>query len=299
MKMVTEHDWLQVHEQATVKYLGARADDNLMPPSPQVPSNVTEVGLPTMSASVDVYGTTLDYLPVAVYIKNCPVALEFGTQYPMIGIMTPDGDVVQRYQTKVITPGSLSCVWMFDPKSELGIETSIRQKLYWNRVSQSLIPEKTPHTTSVSVTSGITETEGESLSFSIGAKVGFSKVITADLSSTLTKSFSHQVSITNQTSVTEQFAFPEKPVKQVVGIYQVNQTFSIYAGANLANYVANLNAHPALGSWYTFKAEMPFIYPGSSYLQVSGTDSPSALETKHMLSPEAIDVLVKNSLPLE
>jgi hypothetical protein len=294
--MAKKHDWLQVHEQATVKYLGTKADDSPMPPPPQVPSNVTEVGLPAMSASVDVDGTTLDYLPIAFYVTNLDRPIQFEKPYyPFIGIMTPDGNVVQSYKITDNTPGRLACIFMADPKSELGIGTSIKQTLHWVRLSQSWIPAETPHTTSVSVTSGITETEGESLSFSIGARIGFSKVITAELSSALTKSFNQQVSIIDQTTVAEQFTFPEKQTQQVVGVYQVNKTFSIYAGANLANFVAEYNTSD-WGYYFTVKAETPSTYSMPSYMQIAGTDSPSELETKHMLSSEAMEALVKRSV---
>lgn len=45
-------------------------------------------------------------------------------------------------------------------------------------------------------TSGITETDDETLSFTIGAKVGFNKGILGELSASLTESFSSQVAIT-------------------------------------------------------------------------------------------------------
>ena len=192
---------------------------------------------------------------------------------------------------------------MIDPQSDLGIGTSIRQTIYWERITQSWVPAETPHTTTIAVTSGITETDGETLSFTLGAKVSFNKGILGELSSSLTKSFSSQVSITEQTTVTDQFQFPEKTVQQVDGVYQLTQTFTVYPGPNLTNYVTEMNDgyKQACELTHTFcstyKAEMPFAYPEPSYLQIAGTDATGAGVIKFPLSQDEIKALVKKSVP--
>lgn len=297
-------NWIKVNEQAAVKYLGGEAGANTMPPPPVVPPNVITVGLPFNSASVDVDGSTLDYLPLALYCNQSDCSWEItDISYPLIGIMTTSGNVVQPKYKVNSNQGSLLFILMIDPQSDLVIGTSIRQTNYWERLTQSWVPAETPHTTTIAVTSGITETDGETMSFTIGAKVGFNqKGILGELSASLTESFSSQVSITEQTTVTDQFQFPEKTVQQVDGVYQLIQAFTVYPGPNLTNYVTEMNeAYKQVCEQMhlfcsTYKVEMPFTYPTPSYLQIVGTDATNVGVMKFPLSPDEIKALARKSI---
>lgn len=291
-------------DRASVTIVGS--SEGPMPPLPVVPPDVTKVGLPSQSESVEDQGTTLDYLPLAIYCKQkrCTWTIE-KIKSPIMSIMTPSGKVVQPKHKVNGSYGGLLWIFMIDPKSSLGDGTYINQTRFWQRLTQSWIPANEPHVTRIAVTQGITETESQSLSFTVGAKIGFAKkVINAELSASLTKSFGYSVSIHSESTVTDEFPFSAQPVEQVVGVYQLMERFMVYPGPNLANYVAGYNEHyrKICKSMKVFcmsvAAELPMTYPTSSYLQIAGTNDPTQLVEQPMLSQQEIGELVKNSIKL-
>lgn len=101
--------------------------------------------------------------------------------------------------------------------------------------------------------------------------------------------------------MTNQFQFPEKTVQQVDGVYQLMQSYTVYPGPNLTNYVAEMNEAniqtcELMPICETDTAEMPFAYPASSYLQIAGTDATGVGVMKFPLSPDEIKALVKKSI---
>ncbi|MGD2114526.1 MAG: hypothetical protein PVG07_05730 [Acidobacteriota bacterium] len=291
----------QEQDRATFEIVGEA--EGLMPPRPEVPPNVTEVGLPSESDSVENRGATLDYLPVAQFCTatKCKWTIT-DINYPILSIMTPDGKVVQPDYEVEGNFDDLLDVLMMAPESDLGEGTRISQVRFWRRLTQAWVPADEPHVTRVSVTEGITETESQSLSFTVGAKVGFNKVIFAELSAQLTESFGYSVSVSSEQTITEEFSFGEAPAEQVVGVYQLMERYVIYPGPNLANFVAAANE--IYGQWceslgymcQESAAELPFTYPASSYLQLAGTDDPSQPVERRMLSPREIRELAESSL---
>lgn len=272
--------------------------EGLIPPSPKVPPNVLRDGFPLRSETVNIEGRSLDYLPMASYCKRAKCGgtiTSIGS--PCMGIMTLTGKTTLpkfNYQGDL---NSLLFILMFDPNSILGEGTHINQTRYWQRVTQCWIPADESHITKIAVTEGITETESQALSFSVGAKVGFSaKVINAELSAALTKSFSYSISIKSETTVSNEFPFGKKPAPQVVAVYQLIDEYVIYPGQNFANYIFEWNKdwNYVLGEEFT--PEMPMTYPTSSYLQISGMDDQSYIADQPMLSQEEIRMLVKNSI---
>lgn len=273
--------------------------DQLMPPQPVAPPNVVEVGMPDRSDSVTVEGALIDYIPVAIYCgctDSCSGKLtSIGDD--IIGIMAPDGTVHQPKWSFSGDSGELLYILMVDPDSEYGVGTTVEQILYWQRISQSWVPANAPHTTSVAVTSGISESDTESLSFSVGANIQFgasTSKMNADLSSSLTKSFSSTVTISESTTVTETFSFEATPAQQVVAVYQLVQDFQISPGPNLLQvleamqqmYAARCSGQ-APGPCQTIEAVMPVTYPEATYLQTSGVDTTGSAAPK-LLSPAEI-----------
>lgn len=275
--MITLERWT-VQQNGKIRTAGA-ADEGPLPPAPVIPPDVTRTGLPARSGTVEVDGAVIDYLPVSVYCKanSCKWSVEVKGA-PWLGIMTPDGKHVRKYDCSGGN-GQFLYAMMGDPKTSLGNGTVVRQSRYWKRLTQSVVPANTPHETSIAVTSGITETQGETMSFSVGASVGFDKVIQAQLSTELSKSFSFEVAITNETTVTDTFSFPPLSVTQVDGVYQLVESFSVSPGPDYAAVVAEFNQAYGdicrqMGMFCSeYRAEVPFEYPGSTYLQVVGTDS--------------------------
>ena len=274
--MLTLERWT-VHQNGKIRTAGA-ADEGPLPPPPVIPPDVTRTGLPARSATVEVDGDVIDYLPVSVYCKasGCSWTVEV-TGAPWLGIMTPAGKQVKKYDCSG-SNGQFLYAMMGDPATNLGNGTVIRQTRYWKRLTQSVVPANTPHETSIAVTSGITQTQGETMSYSVGASVGFDKVIQAQLSAELSKSFSFEIAITNETTVTDTFTFPALSVTQVDGVYQLVESFAVSPGPDYAAIVAEFNTAYGdicrrMGMFCSeYRAEVPFEYPASTYLQVVGTD---------------------------
>lgn len=288
------------HSQTNAVVTGTDSTSGQLPPPPVVPPNVTDVGLPETSDSIYDDGTTLDYVPLAMFCEQSECSGKITSIGPSIlGIMTPEGNVEQPKWSYDGNYGDLLYILMLDPKSEEAQGTVIRQELYWQRISQSFVPPNTPHTTQIAVTSGISETEAEELSFSVGANVGFNNTITGSLSADLSKSFSQSVTISEETTVTDEFPFNAQPTEQVTGVYQLMQTFYIEPGDNLVKAIAALQANQELmcsGKMgikicQHVEAVMPFVYPSSTYLQIFGVDSDSAQLKATMSTQQLISAL--------
>lgn len=284
------------YSQENAVVTGADSSSSQLPPPPVVPPNVTDVGLPETSDSIYLDGSTLDYVPLAMFCEQSSCSGKITSiEYPIMGIMTPDGNVEQPKWSYDGDYGDLLYILMLDPKSEQAQGTVILQELYWQRISQSFVPANTPHTTQIAVSSGISETEAEQLSFSVGANVGFNSGITGSLSTDLSKSFSQSVTISTETTVTDSFPFNAQPTEQVTGVYQLMQTFSIQPGDNLVKALAAIQANQALMCsgqlpikiCQSIEAVMPFVYPSSTYLQIFGVDSDTA-ELKATMSTEEL-----------
>jgi hypothetical protein len=287
------------------KILGLPGPTGVLPPKPIVPSNVSQTGLPKTSPTTQVDGAILDYLPIAAYCnatKGCNCNVNLGGAIPTA--ILPDGTIItsSSFKTKG-SNGQLLFTFMGDINSSVATGTVISQVLYWQLLSQSVTPANTPHSSEVSVTSGVTETQAESMSLSIGAKVGFNSTITAELSTELNQSFTQEVSISQATTLTQQFTFPALPEEQVDGVYQLMRSFSVSPGPNLTQFIAELQfQYNALcGVFPTaclqFNGQFPFVYPDSVYLQVAGVDTTSTLDPERRLTAEEINELVRPLIP--
>jgi hypothetical protein len=289
----------KAQERAMIKLAGSALEHRTpIPPHPVVPPDVTRVGLPDQSDSVVSDGNPLDYLPIAVFCNSSHCVLDAKIGGPIFGIMTPSGEELSRYEARGGS-GDLLYVLMAAPNSPLGAGTIVREKRYWQRLTQAFVPENTPHTFQLGLTEGITETESQTLSFTVGAKVAFSKVIDAELSASLTRSFSYQVSISTQRTFTEIFNFPALATQQVDAVYQLMRSYEVVPGPNLANFVQQRNLGSQILCLFpifcvTNKAELPFSYPGTTFLQVAATNKPGVRVDNPMLTPDQIDSIVRS-----
>lgn len=267
----------------------ATAEDtatNQLPPRPVVPPNVTETGLPSVSESILSDGSTLDYIPWAMYCQEAECSGKITSiGGDIIGIMAPDGSVHQPKWSYEGSMGDLLYVMMINPRSEAAKGTIVQMEEYWQLLTSSIVPANTPHTTTWTVTSGISQTQAETMSFSIGAQVGFNDKITGNLSTELSRSFSESLTISEQESISEQFPFNPQPQEQVCGIYQLMQTYSVIPGENLQKTLMSIWANEALrcsdavpisGPCKISKVTMPFVYPANQLLQVWGVDTDTA-----------------------
>lgn len=257
-----------------------------LPPRPVVPPNVTETGLPSRSDSIFSDGSTLDYVPWAMYCEEAQCSGKItSVGSDIIGIMAPDGTVHQPKWSYDGNMGDLLFVMMINPRSETAKGTIIQLEQYWQLLTSSIVPANTPHTTTWTVTNGISQTEAETMSFSVGAQVGFNDGITGSLSSELSKSFSQSVTVSEEQSISEEFPFNAQPQEQVCGVYQLMQTYSVIPGENLNKTLMSFWANEALmcsgalpisAPCKISKITMPFAYPANQFLQVWGVDSDTA-----------------------
>ncbi len=279
--------------------------DQMMPPAPVVPSNVLEVGMPERSDSVTVEGALIDYIPLAMYCGQANGCSGKVTtiDYPITGIMAPDGTVHQPKWSYDGDSGELLYIYMADPNSDLGVGTTVEQVLYWQLISQAWVAANEPHSKSIAVTSGISESETQSMSFSVGANIGFgasTSKMNGDLSASLTKSFSTTVTISESTTVTENFSFAAAATQQVCAVYQLMQAFQISPGPNLLQAVASVRTTQALfcsgkliGPCHTLEVVMPVTCPEAGYMQLSGTDTSPQAKTVNIMSPDELKRLTE------
>jgi hypothetical protein len=85
--------------------------------------------------------------------------------------------------------------------------------------------------------SGLTQATTISFAYTVGAKIGGTyEAVTAELSTSLTRSFSSTVTVSEQISRTQHFSLVAQDYAQIVGIYQLVQTYSVVPGANLQQW---------------------------------------------------------------
>lgn len=99
---------------------------------------------------------------------------------------------------------------------------------------------------SISYKTGVNTTNAQSLSFTVGAKVGGTlEGMTGELSASLTQSFSTSISITEETTITDTVNFQAQDREQRIGAYQFYRDYYVLPGdglRNLMNDQKNRNA---------------------------------------------------------
>ena len=159
---------------------------------------------------------------------------------------------------------------MIDPTSAVAQGSTLIEEDYWELQFSVSLPANTPFETDRAVTSGITETDSTTFSYTIGASI-------SKLSASLTSSFQHTVAITNQVSTTYKFQWPSRASETTVGVYQLMQSFSVRPGSNFTTLISQSNnAFGKCGGnlWdfcLKFEADAAFVYPTPTFLQAATT----------------------------
>jgi hypothetical protein len=159
---------------------------------------------------------------------------------------------------------------MIDPTSAVAQGSTLIEEDYWELQFSVSLPANTPFETDQAVTSGITETDGTTFSYTIGASI-------FGLGASLTSSFQHTVAITNQVSTTYKFQWPSRASETTVGVYQLMRSFSVRPGSNFTALISQMNK--VLGRcggelWdfcLKFDAGAVFVYPTPTFLQAATT----------------------------
>jgi hypothetical protein len=283
----------------------APTDPGQLPPQPAVPSNPVETGLPATSASIIFSGALLDYVPIAVFCNASSCGWTVNEiSSPVVGLINPQGGQQSS--------GSFSANWnqlmyteMIDPASTVAQGSTVLETDYWQLQFQDIVPPNQPYTITHQLTSGVSQTDTTSFSYTVGISVGGSYAdITADMSASLTKSFEHSVTVTTEETDTREIPVTVQSYTQIVGLYQLMQTFAVVPAANLQQYISQQN-----GYWGTLCQDMHVfcskystganvVNPLQTYLWVVAHDT-SSTGAKPMLSAREALELAKSSITVE
>lgn len=285
---------------------GSATDDSSLPPQPVIPIDPVENGLPSRSESKIFSGSLLDYLPVPCTCESQSCKPEMsGVKRPVVGLMDPQG--IQH------SSGTFHALWnqllftlMLDPSTSTASGSVIQETDYWQLIAQDIVPANTTHQIQVAITNGVSQTDTTSFAYTVGIKIGGSyQGITGELSASLTKSFTHAVTVSEQQTVTRTFTVDAAPYQQVVGIYQLMQAFAVIPGANLTQYMLawNKNFGPgsamcvATGTCMNVAAGGGVANPTPTYLQIVAHDQTGAAAARPpILSMSDALALAKSSV---
>jgi hypothetical protein len=282
----------------------APADSATLPPQPVVPSNPVETGLPPRSESTTFNGALLNYLPVACTSASvtCTWGVSIGS--PLVGMMDPQG--VQHSSDLFSAPwGQLLCTMMIDPKSAVANASLLLETDYWQLLFQDIVPPNQPYTISHAVTAGLSETNTTTFGYTEGIKVGGSFAgATAEISAQLSQSFSRSITVSTQQTDTRTLPVTQGSYQQIVGLYQLMQTFAVVPAANLQQFVTAFNLSFNQGSQFSritgscvqFSAGNGAVYPSQTYLWVVAHDQPGHVAAQPILSASQAAELVKASI---
>jgi hypothetical protein len=239
-----------------------------LPPKPDLSLGY----LPARSSSIVFEGALLDYLPVQASCKGVHCNATLNAQGAVLGLIDPAGNQQASIDYSAFY-GQLIATLMINPEAAVAQGSTLIEEDYWKLLFSVVIPANTPFDSEQAVTSGITETDSTTFSYTVG--VTKPKGINASL----TKSFEHTVSVTTQETTTHKFQWPQRLTEATVGVYQLMQAFWVQPGSNLTAAISQMNL--TLGCaplpynlppfCLRFGSDAKFAYPTSTYLQAATT----------------------------
>ncbi|AWZ48927.1 hypothetical protein C3495_08925 [Clostridiaceae bacterium 14S0207] len=144
--------------------------------------------------------------------------------------------------------GGLMFTLLLDKNSPVCAGSKLNDTSYWNLMTEfSNIDPGSTATKAITITSGITKTQGFSMGLSIGSRIGVEvgiegiAKVTAELSVQLSTSFSTEVAISQQISTTDTVEFKAQDRTQRISTYQFIEQYNIDAAAPLKQKVDSLN----------------------------------------------------------
>lgn len=183
-------------------------------------------------------GGLIDYVPVdmisKVAINNDSINFSPNSLPNFDGYIDTGGTyhpyVPQKIALQGIAPGMRALTLFYKKGSLDAIKgCKVHGKGKWVLLSDfgGIEPGSTA-TKSISYKHGVTNTNAESLAFTVGMKVGASgSGVSAELSASLTATFSSSVSITDETTVTDTINFQAQDREQRVGAYQFYRNYFV------------------------------------------------------------------------
>jgi hypothetical protein len=189
-------------------------------------------------------------------------------------MVLPDGSVLDfPAKGQSFAAGFLG--WGMGPlDSQYADGCAVQVQSYWQNQVQFQFGPGIQNTFSQAVTYGTSASQTTTLSATVGATAGLSgDGASVGLSASLTESLADTVTISEQTTTTEQFQFPVNDSEWQVGaVYQLIQVFSLLPGANLVNGLAWAAAQDPAGP-IAYAIPAPYLYPANVFDSTSAVVS--------------------------
>lgn len=218
---------------------GGSIDTNTYPqeliPFPAVEDSWFANGLPSMVTPDQkiLEGDLIDVFPANYFAKKSG-NFSFGTTPGNTGsYYLKDGVVYQRYDVKNANPGDFLVTWMAEKNNDLFVGCKVNSKGYW-RLLQDFggIDAGSKSSQTVSVTSGQSDSQTQSTSIAVGFSAGVKGTISpievnAQLSTTLTQTFSTTVTFTESITTSTTVDFSAQQKDQRIGVYQYYRSYGL------------------------------------------------------------------------
>lgn len=175
-------------------------------PGESLPS--TSETLVYQEADIGDFEPLLDHVPPAV-VDDYPGAVSVTYDpHPQRRLMVDDGVIVDPVSISLRVESAASIIHPDDYGPPLAECPTVQWVRYWKKLVSVTVPHPTNYQQSHTYTEGTSETTGESFAISLGLSAGAWGV---GLSSELTYTFSREVTISSQESVTKTFTCDSRP----------------------------------------------------------------------------------------
>lgn len=228
----------------------SQTDAPTIDPFPPINPNWFENGLPDSldTQSSGLVGDLIDFVPIDfvsnVYMNNVSFGVitsdvgKFSGYIDINGVFHPvaSGELFKGN----IYPGLRVVTLFFKKDSEDWLKgCKVHGRGQWVLLSDfGGIEAGSTASKTISYTHGVNKTNAESLSYTVGAKVGGTlEGITGELSASLTQSFSTSVSITEEITISDTVNFQAQDREQRVGAYQFYRRYFVEPGPALVNII--------------------------------------------------------------
>ncbi|AYF54632.1 hypothetical protein DFH04_07920 [Clostridium novyi] len=222
----------------------------ISPVFPKVDSNWFYTGFPGKLTVGGANGNLIQYIPIFFYAtRDGNEKFTLPTVPGRIGYL----DTNNSFQDTIVwdgpfKKGQLLFTLLLDKNDPSCKDSKVNDTSYWNLLTEfSNIDPGSGASKSISITSGITQSQGFTMGLSVGAKVGVEfglegiGKISTELSTQLSTSFSVGVSISQQISTTDTVEFKPQPKTQRISTYQFIEQYKIEAAQPLKTKINSLN----------------------------------------------------------
>lgn len=266
---------------ASLSSVAVPATNNPLPPSPNIPCNVTKVGLPKTSSSLVYQNNIQDYVALRVMCTQGTPTMTYritcyGSAAPggisqtnnsdelmfnnhviastcyssayCLGFRDPLGYVYTVYDFVCKSNGYEAGDLLVNPKyySRVVSGSFVKEIDVWSLVEHDNIPANQPYTMTYTGYAGLERLNAPDLSDAVGVTTATPynsnfDAYCSQMTTRLTSVFGHSVNITSEALVDYEMYFPPTTTEQVVGIYKLKQTFMHVMSYAWVSAVSNQN----------------------------------------------------------